>query len=284
MDAFGADYPGNIYCVLNSIYREAGAGTVVVQHERAKDYLMLAEEHVNMHVPAAKGVAAARWALISRTAGCGAVILMDDDAKAFALSMGSSRTGLLGRRITLGAVVERLVAGLTLFPGTRVVGIQHWYHHAAGPSDAHAVKRGLQHLSFTPLLLDLPTPLPPALTLRYDCMEDDELCYRIATVFGPMAILKLRYIIARFDVGDLGGGLQSDGMKAAQARQLHMSEMALQEFGEGPFLWATPFGKGRLSAPRIRMQVDQSTLVCETVNDEPAGEAIEQHMKIRKRR
>ena len=32
----------------------------------------------------------------------------------------------------------------------------------AGFEDPHAVKRGLQHLSFTPLLLDLPDPLPPA--------------------------------------------------------------------------------------------------------------------------
>ena len=77
------------------------------------------------------------------------------------------------------------------------------------------------------------------------------------------------------------GGLQSDGMKAAQARQLHMSEKALQEFGEGPFAWAKPFGKGRLSAPRIRMQVDQRALVCDRLS---AAKAIEQHVRSSSRR
>ena len=306
METYGEQYAGNVYCVLNSIYLEVShtgmhahtharmdalthnehiltaslLNAVTVEYERAVEYLAVAEKHANMHVwllpPGAKGVAAARSALITRIAGCGPTILMDDDAKAFAVSVGSSRTRLTGRRITLGAVVERLVAG-HLLHNTKLVGVQHWYHHAAGPGDLHAVKRGLQHLTFSPLLVDLPSPLPPGLTLKYDTMEDDELCYRIATVYGPMAILKLRYIISKFDVGDMGGGLQTEGMAAGRARQTAMSKAAMEEFGEDDFFWAKSFGTGRLAAPRIRMKVDQKSLVCQTVDDQPAAQVIEQY-------
>ena len=63
--------------------------------------------------------------------------------------------------------------------------------------------------------------------------------------FGAAALLKLRYIIAKFDVGEMAGGLQSDGMTAAQQLQHEMAKRAVDEFGLDVFYWQRPMGQGR---------------------------------------
>ena len=102
------------------------------------DLLQLHKLKLWLLPPNAKGLAAARAEVIRRTAGSGAVILMDDDAKAFALTTRESSGRLVGKKLSFNEVVKRLMIAHQEVPTAMLVGIQHWYHHAAprSPNDA----------------------------------------------------------------------------------------------------------------------------------------------------
>ena len=99
-------------------------------------------------------------------------------------------------------------------------------------------------------------PVPATMATRCGCMEDDEFILRAAEHYGASEIVKLRYIIARFDVGEMSGGLQSAGLLAAKARQLAESEELMAEM-PGQWEWVRSHAKGqansRLSGLRVRM-------------------------------
>ena len=58
-------------------------------------------------------------------------------------------------------------------------------------------------MSFNPMLVNFPSPVPATMATRCGCMEDDEFILRAAEHYGASEIVKLRYIIARFDVGEI---------------------------------------------------------------------------------
>ena len=109
-----------------------------------QDLLQLHKLKLWLLSPNAKGLAAARAEVIRRTAGSGAVILMDDDAKAFALTTRESSGWLVGKKLSFNEVVKRLMIAHQEVPTAMLVGIQHWYRHTASPNDAGAVLTGLQ--------------------------------------------------------------------------------------------------------------------------------------------
>ena len=101
---------------------------------------------------------------------------MDDDARCWALT-ASDPTRVKKMRcepLTFQQLVARLTSAASLRPLAKVVGIQHLYQHAAVSSSRHAVTSGLQHLSFQPMLVNLPAPVPPDLNLLWSHVEDDE--------------------------------------------------------------------------------------------------------------
>ena len=102
-------------------------------------------------------------------------------------------------------VVVRLVAAAQLLPEARAIGTNHWYHDDCEATSRGAVRSGLQHMSFWPMLLQLPAPVPPELATYHGCMEDDEFCWRLVCAYGPAALVKLRY--ATGSNGN-GGGLE----------------------------------------------------------------------------
>jgi len=236
----------------------------------------------------AKGLAAARSDVIRRTAGRGPVILMDDDAQVFALSSRlSSGGGWRGTKLSFGEVVERLVIAHREVPSSMLVGIQHWYHHAADPDNAGAVLAGLQHMSFQPLLIDLPSDLPTEIYAKWSHVEDDEFVWRVHEQFGRAAILKLRYIIAKFDVGCMDGGLQGQGGGAAQAQRAR----AAQALEAAEIMIAHPGAfelkkksarTGRLAGERVRLRVDHNELVEVRIRGERGGRAIEKAVREEK--
>ena len=100
------------------------------------------------------------------------------------------------RRLTSEEVVARLVAAARLLPEARAVGINHWCHDDCEATSSGAVRSGLQHISFWPMLLQLPAPVPPQLATHHRCMEDDEFCWRLVGAYGSAALVKLRYMCA----------------------------------------------------------------------------------------
>ena len=52
----------------------------------------------------------------------------------------------------------------------------------------HAVTSGLQHLSFQPMLVNLPAPVPPDLNLLWSHVEDDEFVWRVFRRYGEDAV------------------------------------------------------------------------------------------------
>ena len=71
-----------------------------------------------------------------------------------------------------------------------------------------AVQIGRQHAVFQPALLNLPCPYPTELNLKWDYLDDGEFTVRLTREFGAASLVKLRYLIGKFDVGELEGGLQ----------------------------------------------------------------------------
>ena len=247
------------------------------------DLLQLHKLKLWLLPPNAKGLAAARAEVIRRTAGSGAVILMDDDAKAFALTTRESSGRLVGKKLSFNEVVKRLMIAHQEVPTAMLVGIQHWYRHTASPNDAGAVLTGLQHMSFQPLLLNLPTELPSEIFARWSHVEDDEFTWRVHEQFGPDVILKLRYIIAKFDVGCMDGGLQGQGggtaqlqrARAAQAREAE--EIMLSH--HAAFEIKKSARTGRLAGPRARLRVDPRAQIEVRIRGERGGTAIEKAVK-----
>ena len=255
-------YNGDVYCVLNNVYLADGS----IDLPRVTGYLELSPQFSTVHFwlldRSISGLAAVRSDIIKRTAGMGPVLVMDDDAKRFALTVKSARGNMVSKVLSFGEVVDRLLAARTL-TGAKVLGINHWYHHMVLAHQSGAVTSGCQHISFQPMMLDLPSPVPERLTTYYSHVEDDEFILKAAEEYGAGEIVKLRYMIARFDVGTMAGGIQSGGMKHAKAKQLAESH-AIMVAHPGKFDWAVNHGRhapsatvaSRLAAPRVRLSRD----------------------------
>ena len=63
----------------------------------------------------------------------------------------------------------------------------------------------LLDVTFQPMLLNLPSPLPLSLVPRWTYVDDDEFGWRVFEEYGDASVVKLRYIIAKFDIGTLAG-------------------------------------------------------------------------------
>jgi hypothetical protein len=109
MSNFLTDYNETVYCVLNNCY-DADA-RVDVSCIRGYVELLSVYEHVKLWLlpPSVEGLAAARSFVVRATAGGGPIIMMDDVAKAFALSVPRQGGGLRVERITFTAVAARLL-------------------------------------------------------------------------------------------------------------------------------------------------------------------------------
>ena len=231
------------------------------------------------------GLAAARSELIRATAGRGPVLLMDDDAKCWALSIRNpaSVKGMSCESLTFEQVAARLTSAASLRPSAKVVGIQHLYQHAAVSSSRRAVTSGLQHLSFQPMLVNLPAPVPPDLYLQWSHVEDDEFVWRVVRRYGEEAVLKLRYIICSFDVGVMAGGMQGSATAAAisasQTRQRREGQEVMLAY-PGHFAWVTSSSalSSRIGAERVRVVVSQESVAAVLIEGQPAGQVIERNV------
>lgn len=253
--------------------------------ERVQGYVDLLESHdfeLWLLSPATVGLAAARGDVICRVAGAGPAILMDDDAWTFAATKRSNHR-FVSQKLTFAGVVERLLIAHREVPTSMVIGIQHWYRHASSPDDDGAVVQGLQHLAFQPLLLNLPSPVPREILPTWSSVEDDEFAYRVHEHYGSESILKLRYIIAKLDVGHMGGGLQGRGggnEQLQRARRLQAAEAEeIVRAHPKAFQLVKSATKGRLSGIRARLRVDTSQQRPVQIRGAPAGRAIERAVR-----
>ena len=177
-------------------------------------------------------------------------------------------------------VVHRLVATSRELPDAKIIGINHWYRHTSTSCDAGAVKEGLQHLSFQPLLLNLPAHVPANLQIRWSMVDDDEFVWRVHEEWGAEAVVKLRYMIAKFDVGKMEGGNQTGGMQYAQAKQMRESAEIIHHIPK--FKWVRRSAKdGRLSVPRARLRVDLKEQSNVMIGGRRAGPVIEKLVRER---
>ena len=115
---------------------------------------------------------------------------MDDDAKRFAMSKRTNRGTYVSVVLSFTEVVDRLLHAAAL-TGAKVIGINHWYHHVCSPREAGGITSGCQHLSFMPMLITLPSPVPECLTTYYSHVEDDEFVLKAAEEYGGENIIKL---------------------------------------------------------------------------------------------
>ena len=266
--------------------------TLYPQVERAAGYIALLPLYPNLRLwllpqTATGGLAAARSALICATAGRGPVLLMDDDARCWARTVSNPACvkGMSSEPLTFEQLVARLTSAASLRPAAKVVhvGIQHLYQHAAISSSPHAVTAGLQHLSFQPMLVRLPAPVPPELYLRWSHVEDDEFVWRVFRRYGQDAVLKLRYVICSFDVGVMGGGMQGSGtaaaLSASHARQRREGEEVMLAY-PGHFAWVTSTSdlSSRIGTARVRVVVSQESVARVLVEGQPAGQVIERNV------
>ena len=145
-------------------------------------------------------------------------------------------------------VVLRLSEAARSLPDAKIICINHWYHHAAVATSSRAVTSGLQHVTFQPMLVKLPTDLPQSVLPQFTFAEDDEFGWRVHKQYGDAAVIKLRYLIGKFDVGHATGGLQSEGVRVAKRRQAEEAEQLVEEYPEAFELKRTSKGKrkGRL--------------------------------------
>ena len=133
------------------------------------------------------------------------------------------------------------------------MGINHWCHDDCEATSSGAVRSGLQHVSFWPMLLQLPAPVPPQLATHHGCMEDDEFCWRLVGAYGSAALVKLRYMCAKFDVGVESGGLQSAGQKRAKEAQAREAMALVGQWPEAWFFEKQTAKTGRLAGTRARL-------------------------------
>lgn len=140
---------------------------------------------------------------------------------------------------------------------------------------------GRQHLAFQPMLLNLPASLPESIECVWDNTEDDEFAWRVHREYGDDALLKLRYLIGKFDVGSMNGGQQANGILSARKRQLHEGIEIMQQHGD-EFEWRqtrkNSKSSGRLSGVRVRLKVHAKSQHAVTIEGMPAGVAIERQM------
>jgi len=303
MSSVLAGYAGRVYGVLNNIYEADGTVKVRFSHmshhlcrasltdcfstapqvQAAQPYIELLREFTNMELwllPPLPGIhgglAEARSDLLRRLAGKGMCVVMDDDAKSFLLSVvcRTNVKGIEGKPISFSAVVKRLVSAMVSIPEAKVVGINHWYHHACTEDSTKAVTSGRQHIAFQPLLVRLPAPLPASLATQWSYIEDDEFIWRLTAEYGEDAAVKLRYVIGKFDVGFMDGGLQSEGVPAAKAAQAREVDYILQHHAD-VFREGGRRRSGRQAGKHARMIVDPAKLKGVTIGGRRAGKVIE---------
>ena len=205
--------------------------------------------------------------------------MCDDDARYFARSVAEGGR-LRIARLTFAQLVARLVAAAHMSPAAKVVAIHHWYHHTASAEEPNAVRIGLQHLSFQPLLVTLPHPVPTGLALRWAFCEDEEFSLRLVQTYGSEAIVKLRYLLAKFDVGHKEGGLQGFGHQGMQSAKKRQAQDAAAAMAAEPqyFEWVTTSTvEGRLAGPRVRLRKDVMAGASEAVPR--MGKEIEQQVR-----
>ena len=175
-----------------------------------------------------------------------------------------------------------MVAASEAKPHAKMIGINHWYHHAACVASPHAVTQGSQHISFHPALLNLPSPLPDGLATKWSSIEDDETVMRFHGCWGDESILKLRYLIGKADVGTKAGGIQTRGLKEAKARQLADAREAIRLYPEAWEWRPVNKMKGRLSGKRARLKV-RETLDAQ-IGGLPAARVIERSVSRRNKK
>ena len=170
-----------------------------------------------------------------------------------------------------------------MFPHVKIVSINHWDHHVASAHEKSGVKVGLQHGSFQPMLVNVPYPWPESMQTKWNHCEDDEFCWRFCSQFGSESMIKLRYIIGKFDVGKKAGGMQSDGMVAGKARaaeeareimSLHADAFAYQERkSKDP--------NNRQSGDHVRLKLNWRTDQTDVLeHGQPAGMVLEACMSM----
>ena len=204
---------------------------------------------------------------------------MDDDARTFRITEGGGPTvGWKSREVSFSGVAERLVLQSKAKPGARLIGINHWYHHAVPVSKPGAVQEGLQHMTFQPALLNFPSPLPLSLTIRWSMIDDEEFAWRVAEQYGPSGVVKMRYLIGKFDVGEMAGGLQGTSVKVAIETQSDACAEAISAHPE-VFEWRRKTNQsGRLCGPRVRLKVDWRKNSNVSIGGVPAGKVIEKRV------
>lgn len=128
------------------------------------------------------------------------------------------------------------------------------------------------------MLLNLPADYPEELTTHYTSIEDDEFMVRASLQYDANEFVKLRYVLVRFDVGHMSGGIQSmmqsHGMQAAKKRQLEERCSLMRDMPD-MFEWTRSAQTGRLSGARIRM----SQKAVSTANMPCVGQEIEEAMR-----
>ena len=129
------------------------------------------------------------------------------------------------------------------------------------------------------MLLQLPAPVPPELATHHSCMEDDEFCWRLVHAYGPAALVKLRYICAKFDVGVESGGLQSGGQRKAKEAQAREACELVRSWPEDWFFETRMAKKGRLTGKRARLIAPLDGQTNTKIGGRLAGPIIEQHSR-----
>lgn len=138
---------------------------------------------------------------------------------------------------------------------------------------------GLQHMTFQPLLLNFPTALPSAILPRYTYVDDDELAWRVCEHYGGGAIVKLRYIIAKFDVGHMPGGLQTGGEREARQLQAQQAHEVVQAHPEAFQIARHSSLTGRLGGARARLRVDLRDQHDILMNGQSLAKVIEKRVR-----
>lgn len=134
-------------------------------------------------------------------------------------------------------------------------------------------------MTFQPLLLNFPPALPSAILPRYTYVDDDELAWRVSEHYGEGAIVKLRYIIAKFDVGHMPGGLQTGGVSEARQLQAQQAQEVVQAHPEAFRLVHHSSQSGRTSTTRARLRVDVADQHDIFINGESLAKVIEKRAR-----
>ena len=122
--------------------------------------------------------------------------------------------------------------------------------------------------------------MPPCLATQWSHVEDDELVWRVHRHYGDEAIVKLVYIIAKFDVGKKDGGLQTHGVATAKSKQLQEAHTIMHEHADDFYAVKTARGSdNRTSGERVRMRTDWRTCPEVLIHGKAMGKEIERCVK-----